>query len=186
MHVVIFAEGVAGLEIPRSNIKLIREIGNGNFSNVMEATVEGKRGVMKTVAAKISLQAHAEEDRRALYSEAERMRSLRHDNVVRLVGVCFEGSDAMILLELLPNGDLKTYLRLCASVGETLSASHRLKLSLDCCAGVAYLHSIRYTHRDIAARNVVLSAGFVAKIGDFGMSRAIQNREVWCVSELLV
>jgi insulin receptor len=175
------SDSVVGIEVPLSSIKIVREIGNGNFSNVMEAVVEGRRGVQTTVAAKIAIATAADEDRRMLYGEAVRMRPLSHANVVRLVGVCFEGQQSMILLELMPNGDLKTYLRMCADDEQgKLSAAHKLKLARDCAAGVAYLHSVKYTHRDLAARNVVLSERFVAKIGDFGLSRSIQNREV-CV-----
>ena len=41
----------------------------------------------------------------------------------------------------------------------------------DCAEGLAYLSSHNFIHRDIAARNVLLSSERRAKIADFGMSR---------------
>ena len=159
-----------GLEVPRESIHLGREIGNGNFSNVMEALMTDHRGVARRVAAKVAVASGGEEDGRMLYMEAMQMRDLHHANVVALVGVCFASQPCMLLLELMDNGDLRTYLRLCADDAMApMTQGHLLALATDAASGVSYLHAHRYVHRDIAARNVVLSEGFVAKIGDFGL-----------------
>ena len=55
-----------------------------------------------------------------------------------------------------------------------LTRGHLERIAVDCSAGFEYLASLKYVHRDMAARNVVLSATCVAKIGDFG--------EDWCRS----
>ena len=48
-------------------------------------------------------------------------------------------------------------------------AEHLLKLSVDAASGFKYLQDSKYVHRDIAARNVLVSRTCVAKIGDFGL-----------------
>jgi serine/threonine protein kinase len=59
----------------------------------------------------------------------------------------------------------------CAGSGlALLTRGHLERMAVDCSAGFEYLASLKYVHRDIAARNVVLSATCVAKIGDFGMA----------------
>ncbi len=45
---------------------------------------------------------------------------------------------------------------------------HFIKLADDVVTGFQYLQQSKYVHRDIACRNVLLSATCVAKIGDFG------------------
>jgi serine/threonine protein kinase len=71
------------------------------------------------------------------------------------------------------NGDLKSYLRRCESQvsgnGFKIGADHMLKLAIDVTNGFNYLQEMQYVHRDIAARNVLLSSSFSAKIGDFGL-----------------
>jgi serine/threonine protein kinase len=51
-----------------------------------------------------------------------------------------------------------------------------LKMALDIAKGCVYLEHLHFIHRDIAARNCLLSTtgrGRVTKIADFGMSRDV-------------
>jgi serine/threonine protein kinase len=43
--------------------------------------------------------------------EALIMNKFKHPNIVHFIGVCFEKHPRFIVLELLPGGDLKTFLR---------------------------------------------------------------------------
>jgi serine/threonine protein kinase len=166
------------LEIASERIILMHEIGKGNFSNVLQAKIVGLDDTSEAmlVAAKFNDSAASDEDRMMLYNEGKQMQRLKHVNVVRLVGVCFSATPSCLLLELMVNGDLRTYLRACSQADSedksrqstSLTPAHLSKLAMDCACGVEYLASMKHVHRDLAARNVVLSAWFTAKIGDFG------------------
>jgi len=40
---------------------------------------------------------------------------------------------------------------------------------------VQYIHSLKIIHRDIKASNIFLSTMNIVKLGDFGISRALEN-----------
>ena len=158
------------LEVDRENITLVREIGAGEFGVVMEASAVNlpgpSKGVM-TVAVKLMKDNNASA-KLSFRQEAARLAPLKHENVVALLGVTFSSEPLMIVLEYLPVGDLKTFLRRMRGDG-TIGGQHLMKLGLDVSRGFQYLQSMRFVHRDLAARNVVLSGAHVAKIADFGL-----------------
>uniref|UniRef100_A0A5F8AB69 Macrophage colony-stimulating factor 1 receptor n=1 Tax=Macaca mulatta TaxID=9544 RepID=A0A5F8AB69_MACMU len=59
--------------------------------------------------------------------------------------------------------------------GRPLELWDLLHFSSQVAQGMAFLASKNCIHRDVAARNVLLTNGHVAKIGDFGLARDIMN-----------
>ena len=45
----------------------------------------------------------------------------------------------------------------------------------DCCEGLAHVHSLGFIHRDVAARNVLVSSEKRCKISDFGLAREMEE-----------
>ncbi|XP_076704616.1 leukocyte tyrosine kinase receptor isoform X2 [Callospermophilus lateralis] len=102
-----------------------------------------------------------------------------HQNIVRCVGLSLRAVPRLILLELMSGGDMKSFLRQSRpNLGQPspLAMQDLLQLAQDIAQGCHYLEENRFIHRDIAARNCLLSCtgpSRVAKIGDFGMARDI-------------
>ena len=168
------------IDVPRENISLLREIGQGEFGVVMEASavnLPGDSRRVTTVAVKL-LKDRSEAGKEAFVQEAARLRPLKHENVCALLAVCFQSEPLLIVLEFMPNGDLKTFLRRVKDEG-SIRLEHLLKLSVDASRGFRYLHERRFVHRDLAARNVLLSGTYVAKISDFGMARRVFAKEYY-------
>jgi serine/threonine protein kinase len=55
--------------------------------------------------------------------------------------------------------------------GESLSLSQLVQFAITCTESIAFLHSRDIIHRDIAARNFLLTASLDVKLSDFGMSK---------------
>ncbi|XP_014636521.1 PREDICTED: leukocyte tyrosine kinase receptor isoform X3 [Ceratotherium simum simum] len=102
-----------------------------------------------------------------------------HQNIVRCVGLSLRAAPRLILLELMSGGDMKSFLRHSRPhLGQPspLAMQDLLQLAQDIAQGCHYLEENHFIHRDIAARNCLLSCtgpSRVAKIGDFGMARDI-------------
>ncbi|XP_028420954.1 tyrosine-protein kinase receptor isoform X1 [Perca flavescens] len=168
-------------EVPRKNITLLRALGHGAFGEVYEGQVLGissDNGPMQ-VAIKTLPEICSEQDEMDFLMEALIMSKFSHDNIVRCIGVSLNILPRFILLELMTGGDMKSFLRQNRPrAGQTSSLTMRelLQMARDIAFGCHYLEENHFIHRDIAARNCLLSCpgpDRVAKIGDFGMARDI-------------
>uniref|UniRef100_A0A8C7FLX5 Tyrosine-protein kinase receptor n=1 Tax=Oncorhynchus kisutch TaxID=8019 RepID=A0A8C7FLX5_ONCKI len=168
-------------EVPRRNISLTRGLGHGAFGEVYEgmaAGIPGEPSPMQ-VAVKTLPEVCSEQDELDFLMEALIISKFSHQNIVRCIGVSLQALPRFILLELMAGGDLKSFLRETRPRLEhpsSLSMEDLLKVARDIAQGCQYLEENQFIHRDIAARNCLLTTkgpGRVAKIGDFGMARDI-------------
>ncbi|XP_073442458.1 leukocyte tyrosine kinase receptor [Dendrobates tinctorius] len=180
-----FAGKGAGLselkEVPRKNITLLRALGHGAFGEVYEGLVVGISGDPnpQQVAIKTLPEICSEQDEMDFLMEALIISKFSHQNIVRCIGVSLQTLPRFILLELMSGGDMKTFLRQnrpLVNQPSSLTMTDLLNMARDIACGCKYLEENHFIHRDIAARNCLLTfsgTGRVAKIGDFGMARDI-------------
>jgi len=114
-----------------------------------------------------------------LLREARLMLSLNNLYIVRMVGVC-RSDDIMLVLELAPLGQLNKYLK---NKKSTVTVKSILRLMQQVAQGMAYLESKNYVHRNLAARNVLVASEDLAKISDFGMSKALNYGNTYYKAE---
>ena len=136
---------------------------------------------LKTVNEKSSYRQKIE-----FLQEASVMKDYNTEHVIKLIGVVSEGQPALVLMELMENGDLKNYLRNLRPDSENNRRSlpaptlaDVLQMALDIADGMSYLSVKKIVHRDLAARNCMVSSSVVVKVGDFGMARDIYETEYY-------
>ncbi len=90
---------------------------------------------------------------------------LSHPAVVALVGVVLEPPYISLLLELMEGGNLREALTAPAGAGGRgiprgtwTGTDTLLRIAVDVCSAVAYMHSRGVCHRDLKAANVLLSS----------------------------
>lgn len=101
---------------------------------------------------------------------------VRHPNLVTLIGTCPEAK--ALIYEYLPNGSLEDRL-LCKNNTPPLSWQARIRILYEVCSALVFLHSVQphcIVHGDLKPENILLDTNFVAKLGDFGISRLIPCR----------
>nr|XP_045013017.1 leukocyte tyrosine kinase receptor isoform X2 [Jaculus jaculus] len=168
-------------EVSPANVTLLRALGHGAFGEVYEGMVIGLPGDPSPlqVAIKTLPELCSYQDELDFLMEALIISKFSHQNIVRCMGLSFRAAPRLILLELMSGGDMKSFLRHSRPhLGQPspLAMQDLLQLAQDIAQGCHYLEENHFIHRDIAARNCLLSCtgpSRVAKIGDFGMARDI-------------
>ncbi|PWA49527.1 protein kinase-like domain, Phloem protein 2-like protein [Artemisia annua] len=164
-------------------------IGSGGFGKVYKADLEhfdssnclSIEGVDKsalprkrsTVAIK---RIHSQNGEQGFIAEIETLTTCKHENIISLLGFCYEGNGAMILVyEHASKGSLESYLGSSDKI--TLTWVQRLNICLDIAHGLNYIHNNtdhgkrKMIHRDIKSDNILLGDNWKAKIADFGLSK---------------
>ena len=107
--------------------------------------------------------------------ECQLMSSLRHPNITLFLGLCFLPQTRLPLLVM---EKLETSLDDLLEHMPSLPLSLKRSILEDVASGLVYLHHKEppVIHRDLTARNVLLTSSLVAKITDMGNSRIIDIR----------
>ncbi len=132
---------------------------------------------MSKLAVKLMLPEFAGADMNDFLGEALVMREFNHPNILSLVGLCTAAKPWAIVVEFMQYKDLGVVLRSCRRSEVFLRPHEMCHLAAQVATGMIYLGELRYLHRDIAARNILLTTNNVVKIGDFGLARKLPDGE---------
>ncbi|EGT34578.1 hypothetical protein CAEBREN_28668 [Caenorhabditis brenneri] len=164
--------------IPRDAIARGKVLGKGNFGEVFYGEYSGIKLAVKTISRTFSASEASQAD---FCNEALCMGTFVHDNVVSLIGIDFSVLPYMIAIEFMEGGDLLSFVKESRPNHTSLnplklSMIDLVKICFDVASGCSCLESFGYVHRDIAARNILLTTkgkNRIAKIADFGMAKEI-------------
>jgi len=177
--------------IPREDFNFGKKLGKGAFGEVYKAKLKNGEYKGFSVAVKTINDDANEKEKQDFMTEAYFMNKLRHNNIITLIGVC--QNPFYIVLELM-DGDLRNFLidsrppsytrrnRIMGSGRCKLNLVDLLSISIDVASGCAYLESQNYIHRDIAARNCLVSTNegnLVVKLADFGLARNLYKNALY-------
>ena len=98
--------------------------------------------------------------------ECHLISSLHHPNVVQFIGFCLHSSSQLPILVM---EKLKSQLHQLLITCPTIPLVLKQSMLKDVARGLAYLHPL-IIHRDLSAKNILLTPFFTAKICDFGSS----------------
>lgn len=161
--------------------RLEKLLGKGAFGQVWLAVDEGGFGFEKRVALKILLDIENEDRVDALIREARICAGLNHPNVIDVYGVGEADGVVYVVMEYVE--------------GETLASLWRdleymevpFPRSIVCDLGIAVAEALHHAwtakntqgdqlavvHRDLKPANIMVSVRGVAKVGDFGVAKAL-------------
>lgn len=152
------------------------KLGKGGFGTVYKGIWRNKEIAVKRVSET------SRQGKQEFIAEVTTIGSLRHRNLVKLIGWCYERHDFLLVYEYMPNGSLDKFIfydEKNSGPGEvTLNWEKRLSVIHGTSQALDYLHNgseKRVLHRDIKSSNIMLDSEFNARLGDFGLARTIQE-----------
>jgi len=149
-------------------------LGKGGFGMVYKGVLpEGQEIAVKRLCQS-SRQGIAE-----LKSELVLVAKLHHKNLVRLIGVCLQEQEKILVYEYMPNRSLDTIL-FDSQRNEELDWAKRFRIINGIARGLQYLHEdsqLKIVHRDLKASNVLLDVDYLPKISDFGLAKIFGGDE---------
>ncbi|KAK5927719.1 hypothetical protein CgunFtcFv8_012847 [Champsocephalus gunnari] len=148
-------------------------LGEGGFGTVYKGLLNDKPVAVKKLnpMEDISL----EELQVQFNQEIQTLKVLKHENLVDMVGFSSDGQYPCLVYPLMVNGSLLDRIA-CLDESPPLSWRQRCLIAEGTVRGLEYLHSNHHVHRDVKSANILLDEIFVAKISDFGLTRASAKR----------
>ncbi|KAF9606978.1 hypothetical protein IFM89_030397 [Coptis chinensis] len=169
------------LALATKNFSEINLIGEGKFGEVYKGLLHD--GLF------VAIKKRAGAPSQDFIIEVRYLSSIRHRNLVNLLGYCQENGQQMLIYEYIPNGSISSHLYGAGQVSnEKLQFKNRLSIalgaakgilckteSIDCFSGLAHLHAITpiLVHKNFKTANVLVDEDFIAKVADAGLRNVL-------------
>ncbi|XP_031393481.1 uncharacterized protein LOC116205129 isoform X2 [Punica granatum] len=106
-----------------------------------------------------------------------------HRNLLKLRGFCTSSMERLLIYPYMVNGSVASRLRAidCRDPQPPLEWTSRKQIALGVARGLAYLHeqcNQKIIHRNIKAANIFLDKDFTPVVGDFGLAKLIDYRDI--------
>ncbi|EHA8587685.1 Inactive LRR receptor-like serine/threonine-protein kinase BIR2 [Cocos nucifera] len=107
-------------------------------------------------------------------SEMATLGSVRHSNLVPLLGYCVAKKERLLVYKHMPKGTLYDQLHQQDTKDDVMEWPLRLRISIGAARGLQWLHhscNPRILHRNISSKCILLDEDYEPKISDFGLAR---------------
>ncbi|XVF48701.1 hypothetical protein PTKIN_Ptkin03bG0211000 [Pterospermum kingtungense] len=157
------------IEEATENLSDTMKIGEGGYGPVYKGKLDHT-----PVAIKV-LRPDAAQGKKQFQREVEVLCSIRHPNMVLLLGACPEYG--CLVYEYMYNGSLEDRL-LRKGNTRPLSWRRRFKIAAEIATALLFLHQAKpepLVHRDLKPANILLDRNYVSKISDVGLARLVPS-----------
>ncbi|KAL7602754.1 hypothetical protein Lser_V15G19312 [Lactuca serriola] len=143
-------------------------LAEGGFGKVYRGELIQSNGPTMAAVKRLTPSNHGDAD---FWREIMLLSEYKHDNIISLLGFCYQRKERILVYEYAPKKSLDNHLR-----DPKFTWVQRLKICLGAARGLEYLHNPRegqqrVLHRDIKSANILLDENWNAKIADFGFSK---------------
>ncbi|XP_022243696.1 serine/threonine-protein kinase LMTK2-like [Limulus polyphemus] len=137
-----------GNNLPRSEIRYIKELGSGWFGKVVEGEIHqaSLNQGRSQIVIKILREDASPSEHNYFLNEVEYFRKLHHPNIVHVIGQCLEEDPFLILMELV-SVNLKIFLTgNCSNCEGLVENVSLLSMAIDVASGLQHIHEEGFVH----------------------------------------
>jgi serine/threonine protein kinase len=148
-------------------------LGKGAYGEVYQSCWNGTTIAIKVLKSNSS---HNEDAKKSFIFEMNTLGSIRHINLVRLLGYCIKGLKHILVYEYISNSSLDKWL----DGDEHLDWDKRICIIIGVAQGLAHLHhkcDPIVVHLDIKPGNILLDKDYTPKLGDFGLAKILHGKD---------
>ena len=153
--------------------QLVSWLGSGGMGNVWEAveTKTGRRVALKRLAkSMVSDETYV----KRFVREAQLAAQISHPKVTFIYGAGNDEGQPYIAMELMPGKTLGDKIE----EEGPMACSHAVDRIIEIVEGLIAAHRLGMIHRDVKPSNCFLDTDESVKIGDFGLSKSLSNKDV--------
>lgn len=160
------------------NYRLDKFLGQGSIASVYAAT---DLRLNRPVAVKVLHESLASQGpfRKSFLDQARIASSLEHPNVVRVLFYDQTDEFVYLVMELIPGGSLRQYMRKQRREDRVMPYSQIISMGRQIAEGLHYVHQQGLVHQDIKPDNIVLrdatAANLQPVLTDFGLAQVSNN-----------
>ncbi|KAI4349157.1 hypothetical protein L6164_009789 [Bauhinia variegata] len=151
------------------------KVGEGGFGSVYKGRL--RDGTMVAVKV-LSIELESMRGEKEFIAELTTLSHVRHQNLLRLLGCCVEGTRRYLVFEYMENNSVLTTFLSTEPNRTKFSWETRRNVTIGVARGLVYLHEEvkpRIVHRDIKAGNILLDANLTPKVSDFGLAKLLRD-----------
>ncbi|WVZ85384.1 hypothetical protein U9M48_032320 [Paspalum notatum var. saurae] len=147
------------------------KLGSGGFGTVFRGTLEnGKVVAVKRIR-------DSKKNMQELEREISIVANLRHKNLVRFLGYCFQEEGRFLIYEYVPNNSLEKFWYRVSFQPQKLDWAIWFNIVKGVAGGLRFLHRKGIIHRDLKPHNVLLDEKLNPKIADFDLIRMYDKQK---------
>jgi serine/threonine-protein kinase len=159
--------------------EVLKRLASGGMADVMLARADGIEGFERHVVVKRIKAEHAKEPRfiAMFLDEAKLAATLHHQNIVQVFDIGEADGEYFIAMEYLHGDDVRRMLSVIAKKKAHVPLQHTLAITSAAAAGLHYAHERKIVHRDVSPSNVLVGYDGAVKLVDFGIAKAMRQRD---------
>ena len=112
---------------------------------------------------------------KAIQNDAEILSTINNEFIVKYIDSFKDNNYFYIIMEYCENSDLRNFINNHKKKNQLIGQDVILFMLLDICTGLKEIHNKNIIHRDLKPDNIFISKDFKIKIGDFGISKILND-----------